>query len=110
MRWYVRPILRINTRDWAISAADIVIEEEEEEYGDGDGDDEVEAEEGGKLDGDELVVVEEVDDPTADVGREGANKKRACSESILTSETRHSPLDAVNDDVAEDEGAVDGFE
>ena len=106
----MRPILRINTRDWAISAADIVIEEEEEEYGDGD-DDEVEAE-GGKLDGDELlvVVVEEVDDPTADVGREGANKKRACSESILTSETRHSPLDAVNDDIAEDEGAVDGFE
>ena len=53
----MRPILRINTRDWAISAADIVIEEEEEEYGDGDGDDEVEAE-GGKLEGDELVVVE----------------------------------------------------
>ena len=51
-----------------------------------------------------------MDDPTADVGREGANKKRACSESILTSETRHSPLDAVNDDIAEDEGAVDGFE
>ena len=52
-----------------------------------------------------------MDDPTADVGREGANKKRACSESILTSETRHSPLDDDdNDDDAIDEGAVDIFE
>jgi hypothetical protein len=36
-----------------------------------------------------------------DVGKDGANKKRACSESMLTSETIHSPLhrEAIEADV-----------